>query len=102
MFGISRKKKIEKLNLELRELQYKYYRVRGEFTQILDMYNKLVRRINAKGGESFLNSNPQKPKAVNPFSQDEIDTLIRLCHPDKHNNKDSAKVITQKLLTMRV
>lgn len=35
------------------------------------------------------------------FNKEEIDTLIRLCHPDKHNGKDSAKEITQKLLAMR-
>ena len=35
------------------------------------------------------------------FSQDEIKTLIRLCHPDKHGNRQSAVRITQKLLSMR-
>lgn len=35
------------------------------------------------------------------FSQDEIRTLIRLCHPDKHNDSDSATTMTQRLLELR-
>lgn len=35
------------------------------------------------------------------FSPDEIDTMIRLCHPDKHNNSQASNRITAKLLEMR-
>lgn len=35
------------------------------------------------------------------FSPEEIDRLIRLCHPDKHGNSESATVMTQKLLDIR-
>lgn len=35
------------------------------------------------------------------FSQDDIDSLIRLCHPDKHGNSSAANNMTVKLLTMR-
>lgn len=35
------------------------------------------------------------------FSQDEIRTLISLCHPDKHNNSDRSNVMTQRLLELR-
>jgi hypothetical protein len=35
------------------------------------------------------------------FSQDEIRSLLMLVHPDKHDGKESAKVMTQKLLRMR-
>lgn len=35
------------------------------------------------------------------FSQSDIDSLIRLCHPDKHGNSSAANSMTVKLLTMR-
>lgn len=35
------------------------------------------------------------------FSQDELNTILTLCHPDKHGGKESATRITQKLLHMR-
>lgn len=35
------------------------------------------------------------------FTEDEIKTLITLCHPDKHGGKDSAHRMTQKLLQLR-
>ena len=35
------------------------------------------------------------------FNSEEIKSLIRLCHPDKHNNSDTATRMTQKLLGMR-
>lgn len=37
----------------------------------------------------------------NLFSQEELDTLLRLCHPDKHNGRESATRITQKILELR-
>lgn len=30
-----------------------------------------------------------------------LDTLIRLCHPDKHNDSEAAKEVTQWLLEVR-
>ncbi len=35
------------------------------------------------------------------FDQDEIRTLVALCHPDKHGGKSSAQNMTKKLLAMR-
>jgi hypothetical protein len=35
------------------------------------------------------------------FSDSEIQTLIRLCHPDKHGNSDAANQMTAKLLSIR-
>jgi hypothetical protein len=35
------------------------------------------------------------------FSESEIQTLIRLCHPDKHGNSPAANEITAKLLRIR-
>lgn len=63
---------------------------------LLSEYNGLVGKINSRGGESFLYGDYS-----NQFSEDEIKTLITLCHPDKHQQKQSAVEMTQKLLAMR-
>lgn len=62
---------------------------------LIDKWNNLVERINRKGGEKFLNSEPAQ------FTPGEIKTLIKLCHPDKHGGSEDAKDITVKLLKMR-
>lgn len=43
----------------------------------------------------------RKPQPTSQFSQEQIDKLIRLCHPDKHYNSKNATEITQLLLSMR-
>ena len=58
-------------------------------------WNTLIGRINAKGGESFLNSDPVQ------LTQDEIKKLLQLCHPDKHDGKQLAVDMTQRLLELR-
>ena len=63
---------------------------------LLAEWNSLVNKINARGGDAFLYGTQS-----NQFSQDEIKTLINLCHPDKHQQKKSAVEITQKLLSMK-
>lgn len=35
------------------------------------------------------------------FDNDDIKRLIRLCHPDKHGNSETANIMTKKLLNMR-
>lgn len=68
-----------------------------EYQILLNKWNNLVEKINQKGGQSFLDGE----KKENQFSKGEINTLINLCHPDKHQQKESAVKITQKLLAMR-
>lgn len=41
------------------------------------------------------------PLSESQFSQDEIKRLIRLCHPDKHQNSDSANEMLKKLLALK-
>lgn len=78
---------------------------KGRYDDLLEKWNALVRRINAAGGEAFLQG--QQPHPASPatlqlqFSREEIETLIRLCHPDKHSGSQSANAMTQKLLEMR-
>jgi len=57
-------------------------------------WNLLIRRINKKGGEAFLQQG-------NRLTDKEITKLISLCHPDKHGGKKSAVEMTQKLLKLR-
>ena len=57
-------------------------------------WNNLIEELNSKGGQEFLD------KAV-LFSDKEINTLIRLCHPDKHNQSTASNDITAKLLKIR-
>lgn len=64
-----------------------------------DKWNDLIDRINNLGGEAFLNQ--AKIPAVEPFTKTEIDRLIMLCHPDKHDGKPMATEMTQKLLKMK-
>jgi hypothetical protein len=69
-------------------------------------WNDLVDRINKLGGENFLRKT-QTPAASasvsvsNPFSEAEIQSLIRLCHPDKHGNSAISNEMTALLLSVR-
>jgi hypothetical protein len=59
-------------------------------------WNELVEKINARGGEDFLEG-----KVQSQFSADELTRLIQLCHPDKHDGKSMAVELTQKLIQMK-
>lgn len=73
---------------------------RSAHSLLLDKHNSLVRRINAKGGEAFLKRATFAP-ATSPFSQDDLQRLIQLVHPDKHDGKQMAVEMTQKLIAMK-
>lgn len=65
------------------------------YNSLNNKWSELVDRINAKGGESFLDGESSE------FTDQEIKNLIRLCHPDKHDQSSMSKELTQKLLKMR-
>jgi len=69
----------------------------NEFDAALSMYNALVRRINRLGGEDFLS----KKSSSKQFDRSELNVLISLCHPDKHNGKSSANIMTSRLIELR-
>lgn len=74
-----------------------------KYNSLLTEHNFLVRRINKLGGEEFLRRariHPTTP-ARSDLSLAEIKSMIMLCHPDKHDGKESAKQITQILLKLR-
>lgn len=65
------------------------------YRQLLSEWNELVTRVN--NGELV-------PKSAAPngtFSPEEIDTLVRLCHPDKHGGSKAANDMTARLLALR-
>lgn len=71
----------------------------------LKSFHYIVDRL-AKSGKSvddlFKRLDGQENKqSESAFSEEEIKVLIRLCHPDRHQGKQSAVSITQKLLGMR-
>lgn len=51
----------------------------------------------ANGGYTNNNPPPQKKQ----FSDEEINRLVRLCHPDRHGNSKASVEMTQKLMSMR-
>lgn len=79
-----------------RELEAKYIVLRLEHMALMSRWNKLVGRINEKGGEAFLEGS-----APAEISDDDIRRLLQLCHPDKHDGKAAAVEMTQKLLSIR-
>lgn len=67
--------------------------------QKIDEWNTLVRLINAKGGQRFLDEAQLDASAL--LSKDDIRRLLQLCHPDKHDGKKIAVEMTQKLLSLK-
>jgi len=68
------------------------------FFELQEKWNNLADRINRKGGEDFLSS--EIPSEMR-LTEDEVTTLISLCHPDKHQGKESANKLTRRLLEVR-
>ena len=65
-------------------------------TQLLNEWNELVALINEKGGQAFLEGSKDEQ-----LSDEDIQKLILLCHPDKHGGKPIASEMTRKLLEIR-
>ncbi len=61
-------------------------------------WNRLVKRINLMGGESYLSRREQRRQQL---SDEDIQRLLQLVHPDKHGGKQAAQEMTAKLLAMR-
>lgn len=100
------KSKYEELNTRhlstLRELGKAQTRIRAIELELIGIRIKwagLVNRINAKGGEAFLEK--AQIGGSQQFSQDDIKKLIMLCHPDKHGNSPTATALTAQLIKLR-
>jgi hypothetical protein len=75
------------------------------YKDLLVDWNDLVDRLNARCGKHGVDkfvANAVMPEDVpSQFTQAEIQKLILLCHPDKHDGKQMAVELTQKLLKLR-
>jgi len=83
-----------------RSLERAAAQIGAEYLSLLKKWNALVDRINKHGGEAIFNR-PAQTKSVPQFNKDEIRALLQLVHPDKHDGKESAVRMTQKLLQLR-
>ena len=77
----------------------KYLRLQRIAEDLANKWSDLVDQINAKGGQNFLDNAVLNPQPQ--FSQEDIRRLISLCHPDKHDGKQIAVEMTQKLLQLK-
>ena len=77
----------------------KYARLQRKAEDLATKWNYFVDLINSKGGQDFLDNAVLNPKPQ--FSQEEIRKLISLCHPDKHDGRQIAIEMTQKLLQLK-
>lgn len=78
------------------ELKREHEYLDVKYKGLLGRWNELVREVNAKGGQQFLTGN-----SGSQFTDNELKSLLQLVHPDKHGGKESAKVITQKINSLR-
>lgn len=69
----------------------------AEHGALLKRWNALVNRLNAHGGEAVFTRAASTPQ----FTKEEVQQLIRLCHPDKHQNSTASNQMTAKLLALK-
>lgn len=91
MFGFFKEKK--ELEAKVKELELAH-------SFLLHKWNNLVRQINEKGGQAFLNGMVPSP-GNKQFTDAELRSILQLVHPDKHGGKASAIAITQKINAIR-
>jgi hypothetical protein len=64
------------------------------YAALAGKWSKLVDQINELGGERFL-------VYGHLFTERELDVLVKLCHPDKHQGSKEANEMTSLLLEIR-
>lgn len=97
-----RKSKYEEVVNKLERIEFDRGFEIMRYNGLVEDYNRLVRWIKKRGGVDVIDQAiaiARQPAST--FTNDEIKTLIRLCHPDKHNGSVAANSITTKLLKMR-
>lgn len=96
------KEKHKALESRFNALHDAHMNLMQKYTGLHHEWDNLVARINAKGGERFLKHGViYAGRAPAQLTKDDIKRLLSLVHPDKHNGKQSAVEMTQKLLSMR-
>lgn len=69
---------------------------RFSYNELEEKYNKLAKALSDIGV-----TNTNQFKHLVTLDSDEIKSLISLCHPDRHDGKESSKRMTQKFLDIR-
>ena len=107
MFGLVSKnthdktlKECERLARMVRSLEGERYESllrNRKLMEEIELDNRLIARLNR-----LVDSLKDKAsESSGQFTQSELRSLILLCHPDRHNGKESAITLTQKLISMR-
>lgn len=98
----SLEKRLKESETKSAELADQVSYLRAEKASLAREWNRLVEKINRKGGQSFLDHGVIPKKSIGTdLSQEDIKRLLQLCHPDKHNGKPLASEMTAKLLSLR-
>lgn len=93
------KSKYDKLKANLDFLTIKYNQIDSQLFITRTKWNKLVKLINSKGGQEFLDD--ATIGGQEQFTDEELRSLLQLVHPDKHGGKASAVRLTQKINQLR-
>ena len=83
---------------DLMSLRISFEVLKRRHEELAKNWNDLVRKINHKGGESFLD---QEPIFGCQFNEYDLKQILILCHPDKHNNSEKSNIITKKINEIR-
>lgn len=91
----------DKLVSQYHALRHAYQKLHASKNALMKEWNALVKQINAKGGDEFLEHGVLRPRLPAQFTAQELKELVQLCHPDKHGGKESAQRLTAKLNALR-
>lgn len=95
IYGVENSAKYKALKQAFDGLDEKYIYLSKEHQALIWDWNNLIGIINENGGMSRLTYREAT------FTLKEIQRLIILCHPDRHEGKDIAVIMTQRLLEAR-
>lgn len=91
MFTSTHKAKMAEVEKERDKYRVKYLKEAQDYLSLAYRYRDLIdeyRELEAQANTS-------------PFNKEDLNRLIRLCHPDKHNGRTVATDMTKMLLGMR-
>lgn len=84
------------------KLEDAYIHLNHKYNKVVENLNNLVRQVNAAGGLDAMRKaqakNNDVPRGTNQFTTDELKSLLRLVHPDKHGGSNpKATQLTAKI-----
>lgn len=114
MFGFVRRSVYDELASKVSVLEYQYSEVKieakvlrklwHESADLAGQYKAKIRQLSVENYSlearlSALQRSKAAPDTM--FTQDELRSLLQLVHPDKHEGKESAVRLTQKINELR-